>query len=230
MHGMETDYSLKYPYSYQERTPMFRDGVLFIPEFFTLKDLERHCEFQNEDWKKICAHPKLCIEYCSGNGQWICEMAKKNPDMLWIACEIRYDRVRKIYKRINIEKIPNCIIAFGAAETLTRYYLPNECLKSVYINFPDPWPKKRHAKHRLFQAPFLCDLHSCMVTKAEICLATDDMPYLEQALAELKGCGFIPAIDDPYYKPLDENHGYSFFEDLWTFKGKQNYQTNFYKT
>jgi tRNA (guanine-N7-)-methyltransferase len=227
---MQTMYHLKYPYTFEERAPTFLDGVLFIPEFYTQEDQKHHQSFSDSHWFSMFVTKPVFVEYCSGNGQWLCEMAKKHPDILWIGCELKYERVKKIYKRIKTEQITNCLIAFGTAETLTKFYLPKESISFVYINFPDPWPKKKHAKHRLFQAPFLEDLKKVMSEEAKICLATDDMPYLEQAILEMSSSNLTPCLTAPYYRPLPEDYGYSFFEDLWTIKGKQNYQTLFLKT
>lgn len=226
---MTTQSYLKYPYTYENRTPVFIDGVLFIPEFFTETDELKHSVFSDSNWDKLCKHPNIYVEYCSGNGQWVCEMAKKHPEVLWIACEIKYSRANKIYKRIHAESIPNCIVVFGAAEILTKYYLKPASVNSVFINFPDPWPKKRHAKHRLFQTPFLMDLKTAMRANGQLCLATDDMPYLEQAISEMTLLGFKAVYQAPHYQLLPEDYGYSFFEDLWSQKGKQNYQTRFTK-
>lgn len=226
---METIDSLKYPYTFENRTPTFLEGVLFVPDFFDDEGQRHHQRFQDEAYFKLLEAKPIYIEYCSGNGQWLCAMAKKHPDIFWIGCELKYERVKKIYKRIKAEKITNCMIAFGSAETFTKYYLPQSCLASVFVNFPDPWPKKKHAKHRLFQVSFLKDLFCVMKQDAQVCLATDEMSYLEQAMFELQASGFKPILDTPFYRLLPKDYGYSFFEDLWTLKGKQNYQTLFYK-
>lgn len=226
---MHTKHHLKYPYSFEQRRPIFEDCVLFIPDFYTEAEQLNHKNFFNQDWLSLFKERKIYVEYCSGNGQWICEMAKQYPNILWIGCELKYERVKKIYKRIKTEAITNCIIAFGQAEVLTKYYLPQESIASVFINFPDPWPKKRHAKHRLFQPSFLNDLKQAMLSGSEVILATDDLPYLEEAINVLNSSGFIPVLSTPYYQILPDNYGYSFFEDLWTLKGKQNYQTLFFK-
>lgn len=226
---MQTVTILKYPYTFENRAPVFLDGVLFMPDFYTEEEQVKHREFFDPSWSKLFEHQKVYVEYCSGNGQWLCEMAKKHPNILWIGCELKYERVKKIYKRVKTEKITNLIICFGQAEVLTKYYIPKNSLKAVFINFPDPWPKKKHAKHRLFQKPFLEDLKIAMAQGASICLATDDMPYLLQAIDELTLCHFFPSLDSPFYQILPKDYGYSFFEDLWTLKGKQNFQTLFLK-
>lgn len=218
---------LLYPYTFDNRTPTLVDFVLFIPEFFTEDDLKRHSLFCSEDLNRIFKHPCIYVEYCAGNGQWIVEMAKSQPDVLWIAVEKKFERVKKIYKRAQLEGISNLLIAFGTAEDFTKYYLPSAVVKQVFVNFPDPWPKKKHAKHRLFQDDFLNDVKRVCACQSVMTLATDDVPYLDEAVAAMSQSHMKPFYKEPFYKPLDSNHGYSFFEDLWKKKGKINYQTKF---
>ena len=221
--------TLLYPYTYENRKPLFQDGVLFIPEFFTEEDLGLHRNFRNPEWDGITNHLKIQLEICSGNGQWIVEQAKKYPEYLWIACEVRYDRVKKIYKRAKAENVTNLVVAFGYAETLLNFYVKNQSLEAIYVNFPDPWPKKRHAKHRLFQSEFIQNISRSLKHEAVISLTTDDTPYLEDSIANLIQGGLFPVYELPHYQVLDPEYGTSFFHDLWLDKGKKNYITKFKK-
>jgi tRNA (guanine-N7-)-methyltransferase len=218
---------LFYPYTFEERKPLFQEGVLFIPEFYQDQASSAHMAFNCQEWAKAMSHPTIYVEYCAGNGQWICQMAKNHPDILWIACELKFDRAAKIYKRIKSEKISNCLVAFGTAELLTKYYLKPLSISAVFVNFPDPWPKKKHAKHRLFQQEFLSDLKKIMKKGSILTLATDDQPYLEESVEALNQAKLTPVFQAPFYTPLDSSYGYSFFGDLWVKKGKINYQTKF---
>lgn len=218
---------LLYPYKFENRHPVFLDGVLFIPDFFTDEDLGYHKNFSCPDYSSRFNHPTIYIEYCAGNGQWIVEMAKRHPDVLWIAVEMKFQRVRKIFNRARAEHVSNLMIAFGMAEVFTKYYLPHKCISKVFVNFPDPWPKKKHAKHRLFQEGFLTDLKLGLKNSSTLTLATDDLPYMHEAVLSLSSSGFKPSLNEPYFEPLDATYGYSFFGDLWEKKGKTNYQTHF---
>jgi len=198
---------------------------LFIPDYFDQEDDLKHKEFKSEIWDHLLLHPKIALEFCAGNGQWVLDQAKNHPDTLWIACELRYDRVKKIYKKLKAERLSNVLIAFGYAETLTRYYLKPQILDAVYVNFPDPWPKKRHAKNRLFQTSFIEDLKPAMKSGSKLTLVSDDKIYIDESIQTMKNAGFQPSFNAPHFIPLNENYGSSFFEDLWIKKGKQNLKT-----
>ncbi|HXX12787.1 MAG TPA: tRNA (guanosine(46)-N7)-methyltransferase TrmB, partial [Burkholderiales bacterium] len=62
-----------------------------------------------------------------------------------------------------------------------------ESLAAIHVFFPDPWPKKRHHKRRLIQAPFAHLLASRLIPGGYVHLATDWQDYAEQMLAVLTG-------------------------------------------
>jgi tRNA (guanine-N7-)-methyltransferase len=221
--------ALLYPYTYSQRRPFFSWPVLFIPEYFTADENTHHQTFLSQEWQSVFDHPHIHIEYCSGNGQWILAQAKKYPHILWIAVELRYDRVRKIYKKLKAEKITNCLIAFGKAQTFTKYYLKSHSIQNIFVNFPDPWPKRKHAKYRICQQSFFEELDGALKPGAHITLASDDKTYVEQGIDEMFKSGLTALFPTPFYIPLEAEYGSSFFEDLWTKKGKLNYQTQFKK-
>ena len=141
---------LKSPFSFEERTPLLKDGVLYVPEYY-----DNHSAFGHLDWKVIFGNTNpVSIEFCSGNGEWIIQKAQDNPDTNWVAVELQFERVRKIYSKRHNLGINNLLIVCGEALTFARHYVADASVEQAYINFPDPWPKKRHAKHRLIKPPF----------------------------------------------------------------------------
>jgi len=109
----------------------------------------------------------------------------------------------------------------GEGYRLTHHYIPNESIHSVYINFPDPWPKKRHAKHRIIQPSFIEQVHRILQFEGLLTLVTDDEGYSDimiNILLPMKG--FQSIFDKPYYVGTYPDYGSSYFEDLWRQKGK----------
>lgn len=106
----------------------------------------------------------IVIEYCSGNGQWICNQAKNNPHLNWVAVEKRFDRARKIWGGLHRENLTNLIVICAEAVVYTRYYMPRSSVSELYVNFPDPWPKLRHAKHRLIRSEFLKEVEKTLIS------------------------------------------------------------------
>src|SRR5690348_8334371 len=133
---MKTAKDLKIPFAWEERRPILLDRFFYIPAEY---------EYKAQNFPFFVQDQPVIIEYCSGNGQWIGARAKQNPETNWIAVEKKFDRARKIWLKIHRENIPNLTVVCGEAVIFTRFYAP-PC-SEIYVNFPDPWPKLRHAKH-----------------------------------------------------------------------------------
>ena len=170
------------------------------------------------------------LEYCSGNGQWICEKAKAYPDFNWVALDIRFDRCRKTWVRLHREGIENLYVICGDARILTRHYFPKGSCNEIFMNFPDPWPKLRHAKHRLVQVPFLQDMQELLALGGKATFVTDDANYASQILSATQKCGFWePLTPPPHYILNPVEYGSSFFSELWKKKGRDIYSLAFQK-
>lgn len=166
-------------------------------------------------------HAALCVEFCSGNGSWIEQRASLAPDCHWIAVEHRLDRAHKIWLRQQKSGLSNLTVACAEASFFCRLQLPIKSVEQCFINFPDPWPKARHAKHRLLKVPFLRQLSSVLIPSGHLFISTDDIESLNRLQVALDEEGsfhyqlhrFSP--DQPF-----EQYGTSYFETLWRSKGK----------
>ncbi len=209
---------LTWPYSWNDRKVLLKDRVLYVPdqlenyEAFQLPDLDSPDIFGN-------ANP-VHIEYCSGNGAWIIEKARLNPGINWIAIEMKFDRVRKIWKKSR--DLPNLFIIYGEGLLSSRCYIPTLSIAEVYINFPDPWPKKRHWKNRIVQAPFVKELERMLQPGGFFNFVTDDAPYSEAVISEMaQHSVFLSCYKEPDFATECNGYGSSYFEELWRQKGKQ---------
>lgn len=199
---------LHYPYKYEESYVCIHDGVFFIPlHTKVLPPVEL------PKW-----NTPIHVEYCSGNGEWICDKAKGAPHITWIAIEKRFDRVQKIHKRMKREGLENLFIVFGEAEVVTEHYFQNKWIDEVFINFPDPWPKRKHAKYRLIKNEFLDQMER--VVKGNVTFVTDDHDYKEEVRSTFLS---HTSYESTYFDTNLEGYGSSYFEQLWLSKGKTIY-------
>lgn len=205
------------PCCFENRRPLIIQRLLYIP-----LNYDKHQKFSSLNFERIFPRKQpAAIEYCSGNGQWIIEKAKQNPQVNWIAVEKRLDRVRKIWAKMHNDGLGNLFVVFSEAETFTKYYLKEEQISFVFINFPDPWPKQKHAKHRLIQKDFLSDLAKVLNRSGEITLVTDDEKYKDQMIKTFQNAEpFHSLYPSPFYQTKLETYGSSFFENLWKSKGR----------
>ena len=109
---------------------------------------------------------------------------------------------------------------YGEAHHTIQKFLPHESVDKIFINFPDPWPKRRHAKYRLVQTPFIEQMKRILKTGGEVCIVTDDQPYSDQIM-KLMLKAFTPKHAAPHYLTELEGYGTSYFEDLWREKKKE---------
>ncbi len=210
---------LKYPFSWEERRPLIQGRIFFVPAFyqehnlFTFPSFDDAAIFGNDN--------PVHLEYCSGNGTWIFEKARTYPELNWVAVEMDFERVRKIASKISNEKLDNLFVICGEALTFTRNYLKDIVIDQIYVNFPDPWPKDRHAKHRIFQLPFALETARVIKPGEKGIFVTDDPLYSEQITSVMLASGKWEAQHPaPYYVTEKEGYGTSFFEELWREKGK----------
>jgi tRNA (guanine-N7-)-methyltransferase len=210
---------LRHPFPFSERRPHFSEGIFFVPSYY-----DKHHEFTFPTFD----HPDLFgntnpvfLEYCSGNGSWIVEKALEQPQVNWVAVEKDFERVRKIWSKIQNNNLQNLRIICGEALTFTKHYLLDASLDHIYINFPDPWPKDRHAKHRLIQPPFSLEMARVLKPCQKAILVTDDSTYCAQMCRVMVSTpSFKPSFVAPYWVSDWEGYGTSFFESLWRKKGK----------
>ncbi|MCW5605269.1 MAG: tRNA (guanosine(46)-N7)-methyltransferase TrmB [Burkholderiales bacterium] len=128
--------------------------------------------------------PKI-LEIGFGMGETTAEIAVAHPENDYLGIEVHTPGVGSLLRQIAELELSNLrIIQHDAVEALEHMIVP-EVLDGVHVFFPDPWPKKRHHKRRLIQAPFVRLLASRMKPGAYLHVATDWQDYAEQVLAVL---------------------------------------------
>lgn len=218
--------NLKSPFSWENRRIMIKDRILYVVE----------CPNQSFDFPGW-DHPDIFgnnnpvkIEYCSGNGAWIAEKAIADPNTNWVAVEKRFVRVRKIWSKIQNLNLPNLFIVCGEAFDVTSRFFPANSVSEVFINFPDPWPKHRHAKNRLIQVRFVQEIWRTLKKDAKLIFVTDDPKHSEWTIRILDASpGFESCYPHPHYITDDISYGTSYFDQLWRDKGKVIRYHGFYK-
>ena len=118
-------------------------------------------------WNTIFGNDNpIHIEVGMGKGQFITEMAKRNPQVNYIGIE-RYTSVllRAVQKREQLpdeDALPNLFYLCVDASELPEIFAKDEVAK-IYLNFSDPWPKDRHARRRLPSKEFLARYDQILV-------------------------------------------------------------------
>jgi tRNA (guanine-N7-)-methyltransferase len=124
-----------------------------------------------------------------GKGNFIIDMALKHPEINFIGIE-RYESVmcRAIEKLDNLD-LPNvrliCLDALGLGDVFDHE------IDTIYLNFSDPWPKKRHAKRRLTSHVFL-EIYDELFKKDKVIIQkTDNVGLFESSIVNLSTYGYV---------------------------------------
>lgn len=151
-------------------------------------------------WNEYFKNDNLIhMEIGSGKGQFITRLAAENPDINYIALEKAPVVLLKLIKKIPEEGLKNLAVISFDAEKLDDIFDSGEISK-LYLNFSDPWPKKRHAKRRLTSPGFLAMYKRILRPGSVIEFKTDNRNFFDYSLEEFRASGYdlVKATYDLY--------------------------------
>ena len=119
-----------------------------------------------------CGGP-LELEIGFGKGHFILERALYRPETRLLGIETRRKWVHIVESRAKKRAIGNVVVRHGDARVLLKRMQPDRCFERVFINFPDPWWKAKHAKRMVVTQELGRDLARLLVPKGEIMIQTD---------------------------------------------------------
>ncbi|WP_227175653.1 tRNA (guanosine(46)-N7)-methyltransferase TrmB [Enterococcus faecium] len=134
-------------------------------------------------------HP-IHIEIGMGKGQFITGMAKAHPEINYIGVEMQVSVVSIALDKLIEQPLPNPKLLHVDGSALTEYFADSE-VDQIYLNFSDPWPKKRHEKRRLTYKTFLAVDEQILRPNGEIHFKTDNQGLFEYSLASFSQYGMI---------------------------------------
>jgi tRNA (guanine-N(7)-)-methyltransferase len=132
----------------------------------------------------------LEIELGAGRGDFILERAAATPERNFLAVELAATIAQLMAVRAGRSGLENLRVVRMDARTLVNLMLPAGSVDAFHIYFPDPWPKERHIKHRLFTPWFVASLKRKLRADAPLFVATDVAEYAQDIFAMLDECGF----------------------------------------
>lgn len=134
-------------------------------------------------------HP-IHIEIGMGKGSFITGMAKAHPDINYIGVEMQVSVVSHALDKVLKDDLKNVQLLHVDGSALTDYFAESE-VDQIYLNFSDPWPKKRHEKRRLTSKPFLTVDETILKPAGEIHFKTDNQGLFEYSLASFSQYGMV---------------------------------------
>ena len=150
-----------------ERKKNLRNEILPKIKISSLPEIENISQFA-----------QINLEIGSGYGDTVNHLAKTNPDNLYIASEVYIDAILSTIGKMDDENLTN-IRMFTEDGRKLLAEIPDGVLSNLYLFFPDPWPKTKHHKRRIFQTEFLKLVHKKLKNDGILWTATDDDSYKE---------------------------------------------------
>lgn len=140
-------------------------------------------------WHQIFGNDNpIHIEVGSGKGAFITGMAKQNPNINYIGIDIQKSVLSYALDKVLAADVPNIKLLWVDGDSLTNYFEDAE-IDRLYLNFSDPWPKKRHEKRRLTYKTFLDTFKQILPEKGEIHFKTDNRGLFEYSLVSFSQYG-----------------------------------------
>ena len=135
------------------------------------------------NWENLFGNQNpLNLEIGFGVGNFLIEMGIREPNENFIGIDFYHKGIRKVITRIDKHEMYNARIIYGDAKNKIPLLFNAEEISRIYINFPDPWPKKRHHKRRLIKPDFIKTLAEKLKPSGEIHIATDHEAYATEIL------------------------------------------------
>ena len=125
------------------------------------------------------------LEIGFGMGDALFDMAKQHPENDYLGIDVHLPGIGSLLLKIAHDQLTNVRLCNADAVTILQNNLSSDSLDTVYIFFPDPWPKHRHHKRRLIQHEFATLLAQRIQPGGHLYLATDWQDYAQQMLQVL---------------------------------------------
>ena len=168
------------------RLKKVKDADVFIDKsFYIIKDPFSYKGNYNKLFKN---DNNISVEIGMGKGDFIIGMAKLHPDINFIGIEMFDSVIVRAVQKLENENIPNWRLIRMDAKDINDVF--DHEIDTIYLNFSDPWPKKRHAKRRLTSKEFLKRYDSVFKDEKKIFQKTDNEDLFAYSINSLSEYGY----------------------------------------
>ena len=179
-----------------------------------------HCYINYKRVAKPLKIPNLEVEIGFGRGDFIVKLAKDNPDKNFLGIELSGVSIEKLLRRVSKEKLGN--VYCTRVDAYWGFYLlfENNYINNIYMNYPDPWFKKRHHKRRLTTPERLYIFTKKLKTFGDIRIRSDNYEFIEftKESARVLECFEIKE------RKLEVNEPLTKYEAKWLSMGRKLYE------
>ena len=172
------------------RKPWVDEAIHAYDDFVYPKDRPAG-EGERGRWREIFGREApLFVELGTGKGDFISQMAEREPAVNFIGIEKQQDVLIAAAKKVREKELKNVrLLVFDIAQ-LESLFAPGEVTR-FFVNFCDPWPKARHAKRRLTHRSFLLRYKALLAPGGGLFFKTDNRALFDFSLEEFRELGLL---------------------------------------
>jgi tRNA (guanine-N7-)-methyltransferase len=176
------------------------------------------------DWGDVFGNDRpVEIDIGCGKGAFLVCAAQSRPHHNFVGIERQCHRLRQVDRKIQRANLSNVRLLRVEASYFVAKLVADTSVAVYHILFPDPWPKRRHQRRRLFQPTFVAELYRTLQLGGVVNVATDDADYavqVEKMMSESDK--FSATMVDPFpTQPMTE------FETIFVAAGKKIFRARF---
>lgn len=139
----------------------------------------------------------LEVELGSGDATFLAEYAARHPERNFIGVERLLGRIRKLDRKGRRASLTNLRGVRIECGYFLEWLLPPQSATALHVYFPDPWPKKKHQRHRLINERFPALARQALIPGGVVYLRTDDADYFKQMTDVFAAASGFRATETP---------------------------------
>ncbi len=171
------------------------------------------------DWEAVFGGTvPVAVEIGFGNGEYLAEMATRRSNWGFVGFDVALTCVERAARRLAQVGVHNVRLLQLDARFGLRELFADGAVQELYVHFPCPWPKARHADRRLFDASFVHTLGAVLVRGGHVHLVTDVLAYAQGARDALEESGLFRASAP---ERLLDREPETRYERKWRLDGRQ---------
>ncbi len=178
------------------RKPWVDEAIHDFDDFVVSRDQTIGEERQGHWAEEFGRSAPLHVELGTGKGDFISQLAARHPEINYIGIEMQQDVLYQAAKKVREQELKNVRLLVFDINHIENIFAPGEVAR-FYVNFCDPWPKKRHAKRRLTHRGFLEKYRRLLAPGGELHFKTDNRPLFDFSLEEFQAMG-LPVTEVSY--------------------------------
>jgi len=181
-------------------------------------------ETRRGSWKDVFSndHP-IHLEIGCGKGRFLTEMARQHPEINFLGMEKFDSVIVRALQKVLMDPLPNLRLLRADAVNLETLFAPGE-IRTLYLNFSDPWPKPSHSRRRLTSPEFIARYRMVLPAGAPLYFKTDNFPLFSFSMKSFVDSGLaIDRISLDLHRETDIPNIESEFESRFVAMGNPIY-------